>query len=274
MMNNNIEELNRFSFENCRNLENLFMNLNRITIIMPLTFTSSPILGFIGLSTNRLTFIHQTSFIGTRLQGIDLADNLLTVINPMWLAPISNTLMGLDLLNNRITSVSSNTFASLRHLEALVLNYNRIENIPDDAFDALVNLNLLSLGHCGLSSLNPRWFQNLSNLTDLFLPSNEVAELPAGIFSPVNALRLLDIYDNRLETLSAQSFGGSAQSITTIIASKNAINAVDPGIIGQNLDNLYLAENVCVNRNFANVTGTADEVRAALSQCFNNFPTQ
>lgn len=144
----NIDLITPRSFAGCTQLENLNLFVNNIENIPPNTFANNPLLSYLELGGNRLQSFTNQSFEGSAIEFLDLANNLISEFDPNWFAPINATLRTLDLLSNQISSLPADAFRSLRDLEILILSNNplRGENIPGNAFIALDNLQMLSIG--------------------------------------------------------------------------------------------------------------------------------
>uniref|UniRef100_A0A672FT19 LRRCT domain-containing protein n=1 Tax=Salarias fasciatus TaxID=181472 RepID=A0A672FT19_SALFA len=65
----------------------------------------------------------------------------------------------------------------------------------------LLNLRFLMLGQNQIGTLRPEMFSGMRNLSDLDLPLNALTLLPSDAFKPLIALKVLDLSGNRLKTL-------------------------------------------------------------------------
>ncbi|KAI7805148.1 hypothetical protein IRJ41_000318 [Triplophysa rosa] len=101
-----------------------------------------------------------------------LDGNLFSIV-PQELSTFKN-LQLVDLSNNKISSLTSSSFANMSQLTTLILSYNALRCIPTLAFAGLRSLRLLSLH------------------------GNDISELPDGIFNDATSLSHLAIGANPL----------------------------------------------------------------------------
>ncbi|XP_073503059.1 slit homolog 2 protein isoform X3 [Phyllobates terribilis] len=81
-------------------------------------------------------------------------------------------LMLMDLSNNRISTLSNQSFSNMTQLLTLILSYNRLRCIPTKAFDGLNSLRLLSLHGNDISTIPQGAFGDLSSLSHLAIGAN------------------------------------------------------------------------------------------------------
>jgi hypothetical protein len=124
-----------------------------------------------GSSSNLLSFGYFPSNKWRFLRHLSLADNGLTTISAISLAPVANTLHILDLSSNLITEIP-------------------------DGISSLVSLRALNLSHCMLDSLHSLTKNPLPAITTLNLRGNRLTSL-AGI-ERLLSLERIDIRENKL----------------------------------------------------------------------------
>ncbi|XP_072262975.1 slit homolog 2 protein [Pyxicephalus adspersus] len=78
----------------------------------------------------------------------------------------------IDLSNNRISTLSNQSFSNMTQLLTLILSYNRLRCIPLRAFSGLNSLRLLSLHGNDISSVPQGAFNDLSSLSHLAIGAN------------------------------------------------------------------------------------------------------
>lgn len=266
-----IEIITPESFENCQLLTFLNLDFNIIFEVPDNTFSRSP-LRELYLGGNLIHRVDFFAFNGTQLEFIDFSNNLMYEFNPFVYEQINTTLRTLDFMNNRLGILYSNTFENLRNIEFLVLNGNRLYNIPADALNGAVNLEYLGMSNCGLTSLHPQWFENKPNLHTVYLGTNELTEIPDGTFNSLSGLRDLYIYNNHLVELRAAQFGPTLANINLIYSIANRINSIDTEIVtgSPNLEYLFLQNNLCVNLNFYDVADNPQDVLTRMQRCNQN----
>jgi Leucine-rich repeat (LRR) protein len=174
--------------------------------------------------------------------------------------------------HNLYTTLPRNAFTAFRNLRTINLNGNRLDFLPSNAFRSLTSLNTLEIADCGLGSINYRWFDDLQNLAILEVDANGITELPNAVFDLPHLLNL-GLAGNRLAELNSDAFGRSLESLVSIRAENNAIDAIDARIIdnASGLFSLALSGNVCVDVDFIEVQENIEAVREHLAGCFENF---
>ncbi|XP_056307159.1 leucine-rich repeat-containing protein 4B [Danio aesculapii] len=122
---------------------------------------------------------------------------------------ISNNTRYLNLQENTIQVIKSDTFKHLRHLEILQLSKNQIRQIEVGAFNGLPNLNTLELFDNRLTLVPSQAFEYLSKLRELWLRNNPIETLPGYAFHRVPSLRRLDLGElKKLDYISDAAFVG------------------------------------------------------------------
>ncbi|XP_061761597.1 leucine-rich repeat-containing protein 4B [Nerophis ophidion] len=115
----------------------------------------------------------------------------------------------LNLQENTIQVIKSDTFKHLRHLEILQLSKNQIRQIEVGAFNGLPNLNTLELFDNRLTLVPSHAFEYLSKLRELWLRNNPIETLPGYAFHRVPSLRRLDLGElKKLDFISDAAFVG------------------------------------------------------------------
>ena len=85
----------------------------------------------------------------------------------------------------------------------------------------------LAINEKSIDSLMPGDFEGLTAVTSLVLASNDLRNLPTGVFSGLANLQTLRIQDNLLETIPAGTFDGLS-GLTTLELANNRIENLDP----------------------------------------------
>ena len=188
---NEIEQLPNGIFDGLTSLESLYLSYNDIRELPDGAFNSLTGLVRLSLSSNSLT--HVPSSVGSLSQ-----------------------LEYLNLFENSIESLSSDTFENLTSLTYLGLFGNRILEFPNGIFDNLQQLETLYLSNNRISELPEGVFEHLTNLEELSFSKNNLIELPDGLFEGLYGLRSIRAEHNvedpfiltaRLEQLGDNSVG-------------------------------------------------------------------
>jgi len=124
--------------------------------------------------------LQQREFFKSKIQGtyLNLGNMNLTYIIPgVFDDPAFNNLQDLFLENNKLTTLSTNTFNGLNNLIWLSLFNNQLTTLPVNIFnDCLYNLQWIFLSNNQLTSLAPIIFKNLKALIRLSLFNNPLDE--------------------------------------------------------------------------------------------------
>ncbi|XP_070497788.1 chaoptin-like [Chironomus tepperi] len=272
-INSRVQRLTPGAFENCQNLDTIRLDYNLITTVPSGIFNNNPRLREVVFMANRIHTIADNAFTGSVLATLYLGSNRLTTINRNMLNGIEGTLETLRLYLNNLRDLPENSFDGLQNLQLLDLGINTQISLPANIFQSLRNLRILYLDSAGIEAVHPNWFTALESLTELDIYRNNIRVLPDNVFANMTSLLTLLINLNPIETLSSNIFGDNIRNVQFINAVGCRISAIDERLIddSDNLDILYLYDNVCTSSNFYNVFNHRDEVKERLQHCFGNF---
>eukprot|EP00913_Durusdinium_trenchii_P024742 g23223.t1 len=155
------------------------------------TFQQMPRLRVLDVSQNRLAYLPAGIFQGIlHLRILQLSDCALRLINPETLA--LPRLEELDLAGNLLEVIQPRAFRHLFPLQAL------------PSLD-LPSLQWLALQRNRLQSLEADAFQHLRCLENLNLAENQLQALAPGVFGPLLDLKVLNLLQNPLDALAVKS---------------------------------------------------------------------
>ncbi|KAG8524039.1 Extracellular matrix protein 2 [Galemys pyrenaicus] len=105
-------------------------------------------------------------------------------------------------------------------ITSLELIDNSITSIPDEAFNGLPNLERLDLSRNNISSsgIGPKAFKLLKKLTRLNMDGNNLVEIPSGLPSTLEELK---INENNLQALDEESLSDLNQLVTLELEGNN-----------------------------------------------------
>eukprot|EP00122_Pirum_gemmata_P015555 Pgem_evm1s14542 len=107
----------------------------------------------------------------------------------------SSNLFVLEINNNNIIEIASNTFNSLTSLTKLFLKENKLTTVPQGVAE-LKELLFLDLANNNISTIRTDDFSGCSKLKGLSLEGNKLSQLPIGAFSSLQRLVKLTLADN------------------------------------------------------------------------------
>ena len=141
----------------------------------------------------------------------------------------SSDIYRLDLGENRITALETNTFTNIgTHIVSLNLSFNLLSSLQKGVFTNLQSLVHLSLFNNSLTTLNPGIFDNLHSLVFLSAFVNELTTLSRELFSNLHVLKDLYINNNALVKLVSKTFH-SLYTLKSLFLSSNKINHCEDG---------------------------------------------
>lgn len=111
----------------------------------------------------------------------------------------------LSLANNGLTSLPSDLFMDMPHLQHLYLPNNLVQ-LPADLFQPVLSLETVELGRNELTALPIDLFRNLKKLQLLNLWNNKITNLSAEMFKDLISLTSLDLRHNILSSLPPNIF--------------------------------------------------------------------
>ncbi|XP_067634630.1 toll-like receptor 13 [Eurosta solidaginis] len=125
--------------------------------------------------------------------------------------PIAQTLTDL-LLYGALDTFPGQALATLQRLNTLTMMNHRLENrLHEDDFLELDLIAHLTLHSCGITNLPARIFTPLNALKSLRLTANKLRTLPAALFIAQTCLQTLDLSRNQLQVLPPQLFHPSTR---------------------------------------------------------------
>lgn len=199
-------------FQSSRDLRELYLNNNSISVLAPGLLEGLDQLQVLDLSGNELTSscVNRDTFSGlVRLVVLNLAHNAITRVD----AQVFQDLYSLQILSldhNGIEVIAEGAFEALSNLHALTLSHNNLVRIESFHFSGLYVLHQLYVDHNRLQTVHKQAFENCSNMHDLSMAGNNLTEVPEGL-THLHFLKTLDLGENRITTLSNNSFHGLDQ---------------------------------------------------------------
>ncbi|GLV45240.1 chaoptin [Carabus blaptoides fortunei] len=260
---NKLSEISFDTFRNTRKLQVLLASKNKLETLHPDTFRSMVNLRVVDLSHNKIRTLPDGLFFAEGLETLDLSDN---DINRMPLASMSfgsaATLCELDISNNDIASVpNGDLFSRFKSLRTLNLSYNRLIQLDEGTFGALLSLSTLVLSHNTELQLEPdgRSFQGIDDsLWHLGLAN---VSLTSVCHLPFQNLQSLSLANNMLPTVP-QELALNMSKLRSLDLSHNDLTVV-PLVLNSlpQLRDLSLAYNPVTSLTNQSLAGVADRLR-------------
>jgi hypothetical protein len=130
---------------------------------------------------------------------------------------------------NVLKAIAEDALLSYESVRYLYLQYCKIFNINEKAFQILENLTVIDLSSNRLTSISPNLFSGNQKLDKLILQSNELRtlQLNTTILNGPSSLSFLDLQSCYLSNISSKTFS-SLRNLTSLDISRNNLNFLDP----------------------------------------------
>ncbi|CAF1244291.1 unnamed protein product [Didymodactylos carnosus] len=165
------------------------------------------------LTSNHLTAIPSLEYF-QQLRAVDLKNNFIEEITVNIFNNMAS-LWRLDLSNNRIRNIESDSFVGLR-LTELNLDNNRLTSLQTLTIDNQTtsflyplneSLALLVISNNFLHDLNP--LKHMTNLNNVIVCCNQIKTLDGNIFEKAHQLKSVDLSYNQIEFIDSMTFNGT-----------------------------------------------------------------
>lgn len=244
---NYITSLRRRSFQGLPSLQELDISFNRIEQLQVEQFSNLKKLRILKLNNNKLKALPRDVFLNTRIEYLDLSDNLINLWPSISFSDIGFTLRSIQFGTNLLEYIDATLFINIQFLLELNLTNNKITVLPDNTFSNLSNLTLLDLSYNPLVTTNfKEIFLNTPRLRTLNLKSTGLYSVPPlslyyladldvsqnninDVYSLTDFkfLRILKISENKI--LNITNFGKHMpQCLRVLDISKNPIRKTSP----------------------------------------------
>ncbi|RDD45090.1 Leucine-rich repeat-containing G-protein coupled receptor 5 [Trichoplax sp. H2] len=139
------------------------------------------------------------------LRSLNLSDNYIMQLKSETFQ-YNELLQALHLNGNPMYEIQNGTFTSLQNLRVLYLQTNNIRQISNGTFNGLENLFFLRFSTLGHGGAKIGAFRNLTSLKTIDLSVNEISVLTNKSFLGLPSLRFLGLTLNRINHISSGTF--------------------------------------------------------------------
>ena len=249
LTNVSLQSLKHGIFAGLEDLKYLYLDYNKLCLIIPGAFENLAQLQMLSLYNNMLSEIQSGMFRGLiglerlyleynmihaieqgafnellRLKLLRLDDNMLTRIETGVFENLS-LLHILSLADNMLSEIEVGQFNGLKSLTALHLFRNSMYLIEAGSFACLINLDYIILSSNDISYLDPTTFAEMRNLTSIDIKRNDITTFHAETFKNQVKLDYLEIQNNKLHFLPKVLFH-SLQQLRYVNLSFNNLNRI------------------------------------------------
>uniref|UniRef100_A0A0K8WBC5 Leucine-rich repeat-containing G-protein coupled receptor 4 n=2 Tax=Bactrocera latifrons TaxID=174628 RepID=A0A0K8WBC5_BACLA len=155
-----------------------------------------------------------------QLSELVLRDSIIPRI-PRSLLDQAPTLHGFIMHNCELQRLTVFDFPTGHPLQTLVLQANRISDVPERVFVTLYALQELQLGRNMIHMVHKNAFAGLRRLRYLDLQQNDIHELPATMFDELVALEHIDLSSNNIQRIDVNTFARN-MNLQTVLLGDNS----------------------------------------------------
>ncbi|XP_063913625.1 leucine-rich repeat-containing G-protein coupled receptor 4-like [Zophobas morio] len=170
---NRVESIDSDNF-NHPELTSLDLSYNQIKLLRPGDLKNLPRLKKLTLESNMLTEIPDGVFNNTTITDLNLQFNQIATIATKAFDHMPKLKRLSIMYNNNLTLWDNNWLAGSSELSALIVNNNRITEIPDEAFKNYRDVFHIDLAHNKISKISMKAFHNVGHIHILDLAANEI----------------------------------------------------------------------------------------------------
>ncbi|XP_023222761.1 protein artichoke-like isoform X1 [Centruroides sculpturatus] len=219
---NLITEIPDGTFQNFINLRVLNLRGNNLPQLSSDKLRiSSSTLEHLDLGNNDISRVTRLDF--PRMVSLNLDNNKLSTLSPDSFDQMTN-LKHLNLSRNRLERLFPDSFIKIHGLLNLDLSHNLLTYIPSQAF---LNLTVFRLNNNRLKELRESYFKNMHSLKFLYLGYNGLTEIEKATFDTLPALKYLDLSNNELTSFRAEIFN-KVDNLEELNLSNNYITYLYP----------------------------------------------
>lgn len=159
------------------------------------------------LQANNIEKIEYLLDFPVNLTGLDLSQNRLSSVANIELQKMPQ-LLSLYLEENKLTELPDKCLSGLNYLQELYINHNLLSTIAPGAFKGLSNLLRLHLNSNNLQLINRKWFDAIANLEILMIGENPIVRIEDMNFKPLINLRSLVLAGINLTEIPDNALAG------------------------------------------------------------------
>ena len=112
----------------------------------------------------------------------------------------------LRLERNGLKKVGPSCFHNLEGIQSIDLTGNKLVSLPENLFQGLISLLIVSLGKNKISIIKPKLFEGLKNIKNIYLDHNNLRFIPHGLFNSLNTLEVLHLDANKITNIEKNPF--------------------------------------------------------------------
>ncbi|BES97566.1 LRR_TYP [Nesidiocoris tenuis] len=256
---NKISIIDSLTFASLQKLNFVDISFNTIHTLQPESFKNLPEKLTVFLSHNFLLNVHNRTFVHLpNLVELDLHNNELKEINWHMFHNVSNPShpMTLNLSRNRLDNswYDLKQSASLDyklpdvHIASIDLSHNEYKEVPFMTLNALnESLKIVNLGYNHIKSLHDRAFLTMGKVEIVNMEHNIISELNESSFRGLRNVQILDLSHNHISRIFTEQFA-SMERLRVLDLSYNHISTLPGDCFKRTkIERLLLKSNAFVN---------------------------
>lgn len=222
----NLQQFNG-SFDDLDLLTHLDLSNNSISDIPSNTFDKMEELEYIDLSSNKLTSLNADVFrSNSKLQKIILDNNNLRTLPKFVTRAEYFETYYFSCNNCSLSFLDPKSFMLQNSIVILNLSNNKLQKISPDAFKHLPSLIELDVSYNNIAHIDKSTFSNLSALEKLNLAGNPLGAIDINLFSNTRSLKYLNLHGCALRQLWRQPVVGKISSLVNLNLASNTLKAI------------------------------------------------
>jgi len=149
-----------------------------------------------------------------------------------------------QIANAELESIDEDSLSNCKNLNRLLLDGNKIREIPGNLLIRNLKLTYLWIYNNQLTTLPENLFLNQKELVELYLQQNQINFLPNHIFRPLVKLEVLNLDNNRLQAINPGWFV-NLQNLKQLVMAENQISEIPLKCFAslRNLEKLWINNN-------------------------------
>ncbi|XP_069178132.1 leucine-rich repeat-containing protein let-4 isoform X1 [Procambarus clarkii] len=233
-----------FNLQNELSIQCTAVNFTLLMTVLHQRSSSVP-LDLLYVNNTRVSVLNDRTFDGLVIENIQFSSCGIFNVSEGAFKGLEDSLVNLNLQDNRLAEVPTASLTRLRKLKLLDLSGNKLTSIPDEAFKGLrlstlkLADNELSLSgrtfaglEASLKNLNlkgtklravPQALRSLPVLAFLDIAQNQIRSLEGGVLRNLHSLTALNIERNLLQALEVDDFKGVNDTLSSLSLLNNLI---------------------------------------------------
>ncbi|KAL4220687.1 hypothetical protein ACF0H5_021083 [Mactra antiquata] len=188
------------------------------------SITNKSFIHALDIYSHSITELSPQNFSGfTHLERLNISKGLLKTIAEGTFDGIKDTIVRIQLNNNKLTEISSGVFKDLKLVDEILLSVNHLNKLDEDSFVNLPELMTLKLNGNHLDSIVAGAFKDLPKLENLYLNVNYLTEIPASSINQLKALKDLNLAFNQIDAI-ADTYDLLLPNLEDILLDSNPIS--------------------------------------------------